>query len=701
MHLTLCDKPLQLFVHSLKIGAEQAVNERIAQALVHLDDPDILLDLRKLNGKVKNTAFDHFWEELQLYLDELNPAVDERRHSAVLHMPIAISIRHLREIISDRLSSKFPGEEKGIPSLEWIRYQFWPRNPYSSSALRYTGKFDVKFGIQCRQMRKSHSDAHYVNALLQYAKGFCVKFRDFCQYVSADDKAIIPIGEPDLPISTGVRGHNRSIVPTHGSKLEALDHDFHIHGVVPSVALFVDIPDDVHGNFYAGSTFVTCKDKVTQASSALRHVTELMSIITTHFSTDGLQSTAPILVLVTDGGPDHRITFASVKISLLALFLGLNLDMLIAVRTCPYQSWTNLVERVMSTLNLALQNMSLARKKMPDEAEASVKGKNTLTDIRAEIERSTDLKDELRDSMSHPMILLAKQFSAMKLKGQPLRSGVAATDQEIDAMFERVRVIEPGLTASNLTKDVIEASPPLQLFLKTHSHSSHYVFQLKKCTSETCCFCSDHKICLPSDIFSSLSWLPLPLLDSTKEHYQSFDTIYGQEVSGKDRPSLMGDWVDADAVTADASNKDLFNATKVRDVIRCQECHKPRCIFSKSKLSLVDKCIVERVKDSSLFTCGCGLFHKSSSFFETIVVRQKISCTAPMEAQYFSSKLVSFPPVCYYCGCPEEMLSTDPAIAQLKEEYSVVRPICFLCVSSGKKVYTSHPSNMAKRRKKN
>lgn len=96
----------------------------------------------------------------------------------------------------------------------------------------------------------------------------------------------------------------------------------------------MDAPDDVHGNFYRGKVFVTCKDKVTQQSSAFRHVTELMSIVTTYFSTDGLESNNPIIVLVTDGGPDHRLTFALVKISLLVLFLGLNLDMLVAVRTC-------------------------------------------------------------------------------------------------------------------------------------------------------------------------------------------------------------------------------------------------------------------------------------------------------------------------------------------------------------------------------
>jgi hypothetical protein len=70
-----------------------------------------------------------------------------------------------------------------------------------------------------------------------------------------------------------------------------------------------------------------------------------------NFSGDGV-SDRPILVLVTDGGPDHRLTYASVKVALLSMFISFDLDMLI---TCPYQSWTNLAERVMSTLNLALQ----------------------------------------------------------------------------------------------------------------------------------------------------------------------------------------------------------------------------------------------------------------------------------------------------------------------------------------------------------
>ena len=131
-------------------SVEAEVDERVAKAVVNLDDPEIVLDLRSTNGKPNSTHFDQFWAELQAYLDEVNLAVDDRRHGDTLHLPFAISVRHLQELISDRLHEKYPGDCPPIPSLEWIHLQFWPSNQYTIRALRYTGWFKVKFAIQVR-----------------------------------------------------------------------------------------------------------------------------------------------------------------------------------------------------------------------------------------------------------------------------------------------------------------------------------------------------------------------------------------------------------------------------------------------------------------------------------------------------------------------------------------------------------------------
>ena len=63
--------------------AQKIIDERVANAVLAIGDPDILLDLRKLNGNPKATLFDDFWIELSLFLEELTPAVDDRRHGEV------------------------------------------------------------------------------------------------------------------------------------------------------------------------------------------------------------------------------------------------------------------------------------------------------------------------------------------------------------------------------------------------------------------------------------------------------------------------------------------------------------------------------------------------------------------------------------------------------------------------------------------
>ena len=122
---------------------ELAMEERIAQVIMELEDQEIILDLRKDNGKV-GSSYEDFWQELQKYLDEIVTPVNERRHGNTMYLPIAISIQDLRELIRDRLEKKFPNDSKPIPSDEWIHLQFWPKNPYSSSALHYTGRFSGK-----------------------------------------------------------------------------------------------------------------------------------------------------------------------------------------------------------------------------------------------------------------------------------------------------------------------------------------------------------------------------------------------------------------------------------------------------------------------------------------------------------------------------------------------------------------------------
>jgi len=48
------------------------------------------------------------------------------------------------------------------------------------------------------------------------------------------------------------------------------------------------------------------------------------------------------LLYIKNGGPDHQLTYATVQISLISIFLALDLDFICAVHTPPYHSWKTL-----------------------------------------------------------------------------------------------------------------------------------------------------------------------------------------------------------------------------------------------------------------------------------------------------------------------------------------------------------------------
>ena len=157
-----------------------------------LDDPDVdlVVDKRELNQGRKSN-FEAFWKEVDMLLEEYGKAVHERRHGPdVAHMPFAISIPDLIKQVASRLP-----EDSPIPSEPWVRFQFWPKNRFSETAKRYSCRFDVKYKVQSRQLRKSHMDARYCAVLFRYLKEMTVKFRDNATLVFLDDKSKIPIGE--------------------------------------------------------------------------------------------------------------------------------------------------------------------------------------------------------------------------------------------------------------------------------------------------------------------------------------------------------------------------------------------------------------------------------------------------------------------------------------------------------------------------
>ena len=218
-----------------------------------------------------------------------------------------------------------------------------------------------------------------------------------------DDKHRCKVGEPGIPVAAVERG-KKVIVSTSGKKFAVSDHDFTKFGIIPSVTMLCDIPQTLDESFYRGQVFVGLKDAVLQPSNPLRHSTELGKILCQE------NISSPVLLLYTDGDPDHNLTFLSVQLALLALYIHFDLDMIQAVRTAPYHSWKNPCERVNCILNLGLQAVGLMRDGMEAKFEKVFSCCNSMEDIRKEVQNSPSLKEKLKDSIEPVKSLISSQF---------------------------------------------------------------------------------------------------------------------------------------------------------------------------------------------------------------------------------------------------------------------------------------------------
>ena len=282
---------------------------------------------------------------------------------------------------------------------------------------------------------------------------------------------------------------------------EVGDHDFTKFSLVPSVTLVNDIPDDVSKSWYTGRVFVSLKDAALEPSSPLRHITELEHIL--------VDEERKVLLLYSDGGPDHRVTYLSVQVSLIALFIKHNLDYLCAARTAPCHSWRNPVERIMSVLNLGLQCVGLMRKKMDDKFEDEATKCNSLAQLRVAAMHNSEFRSTALDSISSVKILLSQIFR-LELKDEKFNTARSASQEEMDELWSALKFVDTSLKAGELLRKAnLRSKPNLQRFLDHCCVQHHYFFQIKKCGSFDCDICKPPV--LSPDTFKQLHQFPDPI----------------------------------------------------------------------------------------------------------------------------------------------------------------------------------------------
>lgn len=251
----------------------------------------------------------------------------------------------------------------------------------------------------------------------------------------------MPFGEPGVAVSTAIRG-KKSIVPT-ATSLVAMDHDMNKGSLTPSVNLLCEIPSSIDMSFVRGKVFTAVNDSVLQSANPFRHAAFTAKVLANR------EERKPILLKYTDGGTDQRNNLESVRCANICLFREMNLDMLIHVRCAPGHSWTNPAERIMSILNIGLQNVSLERKEAGREIEMLLKGCNSMSKIREKCSSNATLREGWTQSVEPLESLVSSRFRRLKLKSEPIQVVGPCSLDDNDIIKWHLRELFPNLIFRN------------------------------------------------------------------------------------------------------------------------------------------------------------------------------------------------------------------------------------------------------------
>ncbi|XP_061174856.1 uncharacterized protein LOC133183999 [Saccostrea echinata] len=316
-----------------------------------------------------------------------------------------------------------------------------------------------------------------------------------------------------------------------------------------------------------------------------------------------------------------------------------------------------------------------------------VKSASSLKKLRNLGSKNQKLKEEYTQAVEVSLNILRERFKHLRWKGENVCVHDPASQEEMYALVEMLKVLDENIhcdaNLSTLQSTAIDA------FLESHSRSRQYSFQIKKCMADNCGYCVLNPPRLPDDVFRGLHFVPDPTQDENGQ-YKDFQDLYGTETNDMNRPSMTGKH--GESSERDKKFKAVLVGTKVRGFVLCTECGKRRVIYASRKLNRTEERAVERVQEELLYICGNPLF-PGGQYQDVILCRQNISCSSPIETQYYSGKTQIFDAVRFHCGDPD--VTNCDEVRRLQEDFAIVRPICGQCLQSGKQI----PTRNAKKRK--
>ncbi|PFX18443.1 hypothetical protein AWC38_SpisGene17184 [Stylophora pistillata] len=253
----------------------------------------------------------------------------------------------------------------------------------------------------------------------------------------------------------------------------------------------------------------------------------------------------------------------------------------------------------MSILNIALCGVSLARDEMDLRNEKLLRRCSNMKEIREKADGDGKLKPAIQSSLKTVTCLFQDRFEKLSLKGQKFKIFEAASD-EGKAVFLSNQEVQKAPPSEVHKEQALEEIQSKAKCLPTHIQQlvNSAIHQVKSVEGldmlmqaakggsfgvdvvraaldlPSCVTCKSPRASLVT--FKKMMWLPDPQYkDASKEHYKTFEDLFGKNTSKIDRPSAKSN--------VDDKSKHLTKKESVRDAIECVNYKKWRSIFAATK----------------------------------------------------------------------------------------------------------------------
>lgn len=352
-------------------------------------------------------------------------------------------------------------------------YRLQPKRAKAIDGKRHVKTVPVRLSKASNDYHQKHVDTEFCKAGIRYLEGIASSLGpEEVIFLSQDDKARVPIGIAAANKQAPLLMHTEYRVRLH-------DHDWVVadkHKLIPSVYAFVEVEKNKMGDpaavKYSGPTYIAIRSGKHDSSTAASHAYDLNSILQNEeFSSftrtkDG--ELKPVIIIISDGGPDENPRYAKVINQAISHFKKNNFDAVFVATNAPGRSAFNRVERRMAPLSRELCGLIL-----PYEFHGSHLNHNRETvDIELEKKNFEKAGD-----------VLAEIWSSVVIDGY-----------KTTACY-----IDPGT-------EYDEAQGADARWKTNHIREGHYFLQIVKCDDRNCCSAPR------SSLFSLINrFVPAPL----------------------------------------------------------------------------------------------------------------------------------------------------------------------------------------------